>query len=138
MANVTKLCGQYDADRPGPSDTTSTNTNAYNLAFNTTQTFELVYEQRPKLQRQWPAFLRCTSDKDNSVTQVLARLDWPSQGNVRIVDVSHLFPSYVTMMLVAASASSEADIIHTRSALTQPKPLKLWFGFSPRCTLWSS
>lgn len=61
---------------------------AYNLAFNTSLPFQSACEQRSKLQRQWPAYLRYAGDVDDSVTEVLTRLDWLSLGNACIVDVS--------------------------------------------------
>ncbi|KAK4168175.1 hypothetical protein QBC43DRAFT_202083 [Cladorrhinum sp. PSN259] len=39
------------------------------------------------LQRQWPAFLRCLGDRDDSVTEVLSQLDWLSLGNACVVDL---------------------------------------------------
>lgn len=63
------------------------NESAYNLAFNTSQTFQSACEQRSKLQRQWPAYLRYAGGVDDSVTEVLTRLDWLSLGNARIVEV---------------------------------------------------
>lgn len=66
------------------------NESAYNLAFNTSQTFQSACEQRSKLQRQWPAYLRYVGDVDDSVTEVLTRLDWLSLGNACIVEVGLL------------------------------------------------
>lgn len=79
MAAATKLLHNGQA----AGDTT-----AYALAFNTSQTFQAACEQRPKLQRQWPAFLRCAGDVDDSVPELLGRLDWLSLGSACIVDVS--------------------------------------------------
>jgi hypothetical protein len=64
------------------------NETAYTVAFNTSQTFQNACEQRLKLQRQWPAFLRCAGDLDDGVAELLGRLDWQSLGNACIVDVS--------------------------------------------------
>ena len=65
------------------------NDSAYNVAFNTPATFDSACEQRPKLQRQWPAYLRYgTGDVDASITEVLTRLDWLSLGNACVVEVS--------------------------------------------------
>ncbi|MCJ1251841.1 hypothetical protein MMC30_009079 [Trapelia coarctata] len=64
------------------------NESAYNVAFNTSATFASACEQRPKLQRQWPAYLRYgTDDVDASVTDILTRLDWLSLGNASVVEV---------------------------------------------------
>lgn len=82
------------------------NESAYNVAFNTPATFAGACEQRSKLQRQWPAYLRYgTGDVDASVTDILTRLDWLSLGNVFVVEVSipvrcHVspFPEILTNM----------------------------------------
>ena len=64
------------------------NESAYNVAFNTPATFAGACEQRSKLQRQWPAYLRYgTGDVDASVTDILTRLDWLTLGNVFVVEV---------------------------------------------------
>jgi hypothetical protein len=66
-----------------------TNETAYNLAFNTPSTFPSICEQRPKLQRQWPAFLRYgTNDVDDRVTDLLSRLDQFREGTITVVEVS--------------------------------------------------
>lgn len=67
---------------------TSPSESAYALAFNTSQTFRSACEQRPKLRRQWSAYLQCAGDMDDSVAELLNRLDWRSLGNACIVDVS--------------------------------------------------
>ena len=61
---------------------------AYNLAFNTTQSFQSACEQRPRLQRQWLAYLRCTGVEDDGIAELLNGLGWSSLGSARIVDVS--------------------------------------------------
>lgn len=78
LAAATKHHGR--SDKPAAS--------AYTIAFNTSQAFNSAYEQRPKLQRQWPAYLRCTGDMDEGITEILTRLAWPSLGNACVVDVS--------------------------------------------------
>lgn len=78
MAAATQRHGQS----AGPSKS------AYALAFNTSQTFQSACEQRPKLQRQWSAYLRCAGENGHSVTELLNQLDWRSLGNACIVDVS--------------------------------------------------
>lgn len=79
MAVATQRFG--DSQRPDES--------AYNIAFNTSATFASACAQRPKLQRQWPTYLRyATGDVDASVTDILTRLDWLSLGNALVVDVS--------------------------------------------------
>lgn len=67
------------------------NETAYTVAFNTSHTFQSACEQRLKLQRQWPAFLRCVGDLDDGVAELLGKLDWHSLGNACIVDVSYIF-----------------------------------------------
>ncbi|KAM7187814.1 hypothetical protein V8F33_011029 [Rhypophila sp. PSN 637] len=63
-------------------------TSAYTLAFNTGNlSFQTACQQRPKIQRQWPAFLRCLGDRDDSVAEVLSRLDWLSLGSACVVDL---------------------------------------------------
>lgn len=65
------------------------NDSAYNLAFNTSITFEAACLQRPKLQRQWPAYLRHgLDDREGNVADILTRLDWLSLGNAKVVEVS--------------------------------------------------
>ena len=63
---------------------------AYNLAFNTPQTFQSACEQQMKLQRQWSAYLRCAGDVEDTVIELLSQLDWRSLGNACVVDVSHV------------------------------------------------
>ena len=66
------------------------NESAYNIAFNTSQTFHSACEQRTKLQRQWSAYLRCVGAIDDTVIELLSQLDWRSLGNACVVDVSHV------------------------------------------------
>lgn len=44
--------------------------------------------QSPKLQRSWSTFLQCLGDVDDSIDEVLIRLDWHRLGKATIVDVS--------------------------------------------------
>ncbi|PTU25434.1 hypothetical protein P175DRAFT_0426745 [Aspergillus ochraceoroseus IBT 24754] len=70
--------------RFGPS--VRPNETAYNLAFNTSTSLATLCEQQPKLQRQWPAFLRYgTSDTESCVTDLLARMDQLHRGNISVV-----------------------------------------------------
>jgi AraC-like DNA-binding protein len=66
------------------------NESAYNVAFNTSATFASACEQRPKLQRQWPAYLRYgTGDVGDCVTDILAAyLDPLRLGNATVVEVN--------------------------------------------------
>lgn len=67
------------------------NESAYNLAFNTSDTFTTSREQRPRLQRQWPAYLRyAMEDVEDAVTDILSGMEQLRQGNVTIVEVSNI------------------------------------------------
>lgn len=102
MAAATQRHGHGQSAGPSKS--------AYALAFNTSQTFQSACEQRPKLQRQWSAYLRCAGEMGDSVTELLNQLDWRSLGNACIVDVS----------LVAFL------ILHVRSPLTLRFRMRRW------------
>ncbi|KFA54265.1 hypothetical protein S40293_07808 [Stachybotrys chartarum IBT 40293] len=59
---------------------------AYNIAFNTSSSFAENLEQRPRLQRQWPAFVRYgMGDLDASVYEVLLQYDWGGLPNDSLV-----------------------------------------------------
>lgn len=78
MAAATQRFGQ--SQRPHES--------AYNVALNTSITFVNMCEQRSKLQRQWPAYLRhAMGGVELSVTDVLTCFDWPSLGSATVVEV---------------------------------------------------
>ncbi|RYP41562.1 hypothetical protein DL767_000904 [Monosporascus sp. MG133] len=79
MAAATKLQGQPG----GPNDAVT----AYAVAFNTSQTFPVACDQRKKLQRQWLAYFRCSVDVEETVPEILGRLDWIRVGNACVVDV---------------------------------------------------
>ena len=52
------------------------------------QSFRAAYQQRPKLQRQWPAYFRCVGDAASCGTvALLSQLNWASLGNACVVDV---------------------------------------------------
>lgn len=92
MAAATKARGQGDQIGEGTSS-------AYALAFNTGGLpFQSACQQRTKLQRQWPAFLGCLGDRDDSVAEVLSRLDWLSLGNACVVDVCAQSTKAATML----------------------------------------
>ena len=59
----------------------------YNIAFNTQLSFQAACEQKTKLQRQWPTFLRYAGDVDDGLTEVLTKLDWSSLGSASVVEV---------------------------------------------------
>ncbi|KAL4761843.1 uncharacterized protein BDW70DRAFT_167815 [Aspergillus foveolatus] len=96
------------------------NETAYNLALNNPATFASTSEQRPKLQRQWPAFLQYgTSDTDDRVTDLLSRLDHFRRGSISVVEVSarsldhatalaNLYPSINITVQIASPAGPTA------------------------------
>jgi hypothetical protein len=61
---------------------------AYSLAFGSSKGFQSALEQRPKLQRQWSAYLQYAIEADACVIEVLTRLDWPNLGRAYVVEVS--------------------------------------------------
>ncbi len=62
---------------------------AYSLALDPRTTLQAACEQRPKLRRQWAAYLHCVGDGDEAgVTDVLTRLDWVNLGNACVVEVN--------------------------------------------------
>ncbi|KKK27043.1 hypothetical protein ARAM_005679 [Aspergillus rambellii] len=97
--------------RFGPS--VRPNETAYNLAFNTSTSLATLCEQQPKLQRQWPAFLRYgTSDTESCVTDLLARMDQLHRGNISVVvEVRHDDPRQLS-----------ANSAHTGSTLGTSNP----------------
>lgn len=79
MASATRRFGE--SQKPYES--------AHNVAANTLATFASVYMDKPKLQRQLPAYLQhATGDIDASVIDILKRLDWSGLGNACVVEVS--------------------------------------------------
>lgn len=77
-------------------DSQQRNESGYNVAFNTTGTFSGMCEQRPKLQRQWPAYLRHgTGEADDGVMDILTRFDWHSLNMATVVEV-RIFIEYIT------------------------------------------
>ncbi|KAK3370066.1 hypothetical protein B0H63DRAFT_306509 [Podospora didyma] len=60
---------------------------AYNVAFHSSQTFQSACEQRPKLHRQWLAYLRYVGADHDAVIELLGGLDWFSLSGANIVDV---------------------------------------------------
>ena len=79
MAAATQRFGQ--SQRPHES--------AYNVALNTSSSFAGMCDQRPKLQRQWPAYLRhALNEADSSSTDVLTCFGWLSLRNATVVEVS--------------------------------------------------
>ncbi|RYP10915.1 hypothetical protein DL764_000351 [Monosporascus ibericus] len=63
------------------------NETAYNLAFDTSTMLSNACDQRPRLRRQWPEYLRYgMGDIEAGVTDVLTQLDWRSLGTATVVD----------------------------------------------------
>lgn len=63
---------------------------AYNLAMNAVQPFHVAQHERPKLQRQWSAYISHASGvhQEEEVVDVLSRLHWSNLGSACIVEVS--------------------------------------------------
>ena len=80
MAGATQRFGQ--SQRPCES--------AFNVAQNSSVPLTNIFEQRSKIQRQWPAYLRHAlgGDAELSVIDVLSCLDWLSLGKATVVEVS--------------------------------------------------
>ncbi|EAU31625.1 predicted protein [Aspergillus terreus NIH2624] len=99
---------------------------AYNLAFATSRTFRDACRVTPKLHRQWIAYLRNTGDSDDSITEVLTRLDWAHLGRSCIVEsgarsttrarvLSKLYPA---LRFVVQLSGPDQDAHDTRASLT--------------------
>lgn len=62
---------------------------AYNLAFNTPNTFASECARRPKVQRQWSAYLHYgMGDTEMNAMEVLRQFDWFGLGNSSVVKVA--------------------------------------------------
>ncbi|KAK8022716.1 conidial yellow pigment biosynthesis polyketide synthase [Apiospora rasikravindrae] len=66
---------------------------AYTQAFGPTHSFEAACEQKPKLLRQYRAYLQCIGDVDENAddadaVELLLQLDWHALGNARVVMVN--------------------------------------------------
>lgn len=69
---------------------------AFNLAFNHSITLASCFDQRPKLQRQFNAYLSYGANcEDAGIQDVLMRLDWRSLGNATVVDVSRQLSAFI-------------------------------------------
>ncbi|KAF2017047.1 hypothetical protein BU24DRAFT_420072 [Aaosphaeria arxii CBS 175.79] len=55
-------------------------------------TFQLAFERRKRLQRQWPAYLNSVGDTDDAAAELLGQLDWIGLGNSCVVDVGGPIP----------------------------------------------
>lgn len=62
---------------------------AYNIAFKTTSPFSCVAQQRLRLQRQWPAYLRyCAGGAKRDFLDIISQYNWGSLGSATVVEVS--------------------------------------------------
>jgi hypothetical protein len=63
---------------------------AYNVVMNTVQPFYVAIKERPKLRRQWSAYLCHAAGlhQEDEVVDVLSRLNWSNLGNACVVEVS--------------------------------------------------
>lgn len=62
---------------------------AYNLALNTIKPFHVACQERPKLSRQWSAYLQHAAGlhRDEEVVELLPQLNWLNLSNACIVEV---------------------------------------------------
>ncbi|KAK5690387.1 hypothetical protein LTR97_012255 [Elasticomyces elasticus] len=59
---------------------------AYAVASNTSTPFHSAIADEERLQRQYSAYRKCSEDAEDSVPQVLLRLNWRSMGSACVVD----------------------------------------------------
>ena len=89
-------------------DSHRSNETAYNLAANTITPFHDAREQRPKLNRQWSAYLYHAGGLHtaDNISEILTQLNWSNASNTRIVEVT-LYLSEPTCCLVIRTDESE-------------------------------
>jgi hypothetical protein len=65
-------------------------TRGSSLPFNTAQSFQSLFEQTPKLQRQWVTYLGSLAEPeiDEGASDVFRQLNWPRLGTACIIEVS--------------------------------------------------
>ncbi|ORY69639.1 uncharacterized protein BCR38DRAFT_419679 [Pseudomassariella vexata] len=70
-------------------DSCRPNESAYNLAFNTTKPFHTARKERPKLSRQWSAYLHYAGGLHaaDNVADILTQLNWSNISNACIVEM---------------------------------------------------
>ncbi|KAK8076015.1 hypothetical protein PG994_003287 [Apiospora phragmitis] len=83
------IVGQQQHSGPQSGATRS----AYTQAFGPTHGFDAACEQKPKLLRQYRAYLQCIGDADENAddadaVELLLQLDWHALGNARVVMVN--------------------------------------------------
>ncbi|PCG92024.1 Hypothetical protein PENO1_090790 [Penicillium occitanis (nom. inval.)] len=71
------------------------------LPLNTAQSFQSLFEQAPKLQRQWVTYLGSLAEPeiDEGATDVFRQLDWPRFGAACIIEVDSS-PSIMAALIV--------------------------------------
>ncbi|KFY04765.1 hypothetical protein O988_00530 [Pseudogymnoascus sp. VKM F-3808] len=120
MATPTALQMPHATQRFGAS--TNSSESAFNLALNTVRPFHVAIQERPKLRRQWSAYL-CHAvglHQEEEIVEVLSRLNWANLGNACIVEVgaksssmanslSRRFPSLRLVVQVDNTQSSLLD-----------------------------
>ncbi|GFF62992.1 hypothetical protein IFM51744_11063 [Aspergillus udagawae] len=82
---------------------------AYSLALSTVQPFGVAIQERPKLGRQWSAYLHAVGlHQEKEIVDMLSQLKWPSLGTAFIVEVGaqstsmaqHLAKKFPTLHLI--------------------------------------
>lgn len=102
--NLQRSSGTVDGSKGSPPSLVP-----YNVAFNTDQSFQATCAQQTKLQRQWPAYLRCitglgestfgaSSGDDSETVELLTRLNWTSLGSTSVVYAGAAFVSIATTL----------------------------------------
>ncbi|KAK1751364.1 hypothetical protein QBC47DRAFT_417289 [Echria macrotheca] len=98
---------------------------AYAIMGKMPQSFAMACDQRPRLQRQWVAYLRSWTDYvDECLADVLSRLDWERQRSVCLVEASP-HPSCVVRRL-----TERYSHLHITVQLINDPPLS---NTGPRC-----
>ncbi|KAI0403082.1 hypothetical protein F4802DRAFT_572995 [Xylaria palmicola] len=99
---------------------------AYNLTFHTPNAFSNAYEQRPRLQRQWPAYLRFgMGDFEASAINILSQYPWNVLDGATVVEVGSLstvvatalVALYPSLRFVVQMSDPTADDMHHHSTL---------------------
>ncbi|KAL2871730.1 uncharacterized protein BJX67DRAFT_369800 [Aspergillus lucknowensis] len=102
---------------------------AYSLALNTLQPFGAAIQERPKLGRQWSAYLHNAVGlhQEKEIAEMLSQLKWSSLGNAFVVEVGaqstsmahHLAKKFPALHLIV-------QIDHSRASTLNPD--YLWPG----------
>jgi hypothetical protein len=94
------------------------NETAYQQASRTSQTFQSACAQRPKLQRQWAAYVQCAGAIDDGVIELLRHLDWNHLGNACVVDVRCHAPIGCDVISFKLMANAQVNTDSTEIATT--------------------